>query len=152
MSERDKQCIRYWTEFCDHLRQQGSQLYPLGAMKSDYKHYRDFQIGIPNFAIRAAQRIKEGLDAQLVIKGNNATTYYNLLMEEQAEIHKECREALLWYPVKSEKRIVFRNINATPKDELDWQNQHKWLATKFDILIEVFIPRIERLLRVEYQD
>ena len=152
MSERYEQSIRYWAGFCDHLRQQDSELYPLGAMKSDYKHYRDFQTGIPNFAIRAGQRIKEGLDAQLVIKGDDAITYYNALMEEQEEIHKECGEQLSWYGVKKEKQIVFRNLDMTPKDEFDWQNQYEWLSDKFDILIKVFIPRIERLTGWEYRD
>ena len=92
------------------------------------------------------------LDAQLVIRGQDATTYYNALMEEQAEIHKECGEQLLWTAVESKKRIAFINTNATPKDELDWQNQHEWLSTKFDILIKVFIPRIERLIGEKYQD
>lgn len=151
MSERYKQSERYWAGFCDHLRQQGSRLYPLGVMKSDYKHYRDFQTGIPNFAIRAGQRIKEGLDAQLVIRGNDAIIYYNALMKEQAEIHKECDEELLWYVRESEKTIAFINRNMTPTDELDWQNQYEWLSDKFDILIKVFIPRIERLIREEYR-
>ena len=148
MSEREKQSIRYWTQFSDHLRQRGSQLYPLAPMKSDYKHYRDFQIGIPNFAIRAVQRLKEGIGAVFIIKGRAATTYYNALMEQQAEIHSECGEPLSWYAVESEKRIAFSKVDANPIDERDWQNQHQWLANKFETLDKVFRPRTESLKSV----
>ena len=145
MSERKKQSIKFWGQFCNYLRQRDSQLKPLGTMKSDYKHYRDFQIGIPNFAVRAGQRVKKGLDAALIIKGPAATTYFNVLIEQQAEIHKECGESLSWYSVYSEKRIAFRKEDADPTDEKDWINQHEWLATKFEKLNEVFRPRIEKL-------
>lgn len=145
MSERKRQSIRFWKEFCNHLRQRGSQLGPLEPIKSDYKHYRDFQTGIPYFAVRASQRLKEGLGAAFIIKGRAATTYFNALMEQQAKIHKECGESLSWYPVDSEKRIAFIKEDADVTDEKDWPNQHKWLATKLEKLNEVFRPRIERL-------
>ena len=58
--QRERQNIRYWKELCDHLKSRGSRLRSLEPMKSDYKHYRDFQIGIPGFAVRAGQRRLKG--------------------------------------------------------------------------------------------
>lgn len=145
MSERKRQNIRYWNEFCNHLRQQGSQLKPLTPLKSDYKHYRDFQIGIPGFAVKAAQRVKKGLQAQFIIRGRDAITYYDALMEQQSEIHRDCGERLFWFPANKEKSILFEKMDADPTAEKDWPNQHKWLAIKLEKLNEVFRPRIERI-------
>ena len=153
MSKRQEQSRRFWTQFCNHLRQRGSPLEPLEPMMSDYKHYRDFQIGIPNIAVRASQRVrvktdqgvKKVVDAALIIKGRDAETYFDALLEQQTEIHKECGELLSWYAVDSEARIAFIKVDVDPTDEKDWPNQHEWLATKFEKLNEVFRPRIERL-------
>ena len=145
MSERQKQNIRFWTDFCSYLRQRGSQLHPLESMKSDYKHYRDFQIGIHYFSVRAGQRVKKGLSAAFIIRGRDATTYFRALMEQSEEIHKECGEPLSWYSVASEKRIAFIKADADPTNEKDWSRQHEWIAGKFETLIQVFLPRIEKL-------
>ena len=143
--DRETQSRKFWTEFCGHLKQRGSQLYPLEPMVSDYKHYRDFQIGIPGFAVRASQRIKEGLGAAFIMRGDNASPYFSTLLEQQAEIHKECGESLSWYPTSSEKRVAFIKQNIDVTDATDWPNQHAWLVSKLEKLNEVFPPRIMAL-------
>ena len=65
--ETQRQSRRFWTELCVYLRQRGSQLESLDPMVSDYKHYRDFQIGIPGVAVRARQRVRKGLGAALIL-------------------------------------------------------------------------------------
>ena len=143
MTPRKKQSIRYWKELCDHLKSRGSELRSLEPMKSDYKHYGDFQIGIPGFAVRAGQGLKEGIDAAFIIRGSNASYVFEALEEQKAEIEDECGECLSWYPVESEKRIAFRRADVDVTDKTDWPNQHEWLAYKFEKLNEVFRPRIE---------
>ena len=143
--DRETQSRRFWTELCGHLRQRGSQLHPLEPIVSDYKHYRDFQIGIPGFAVRASQRIKEGLGAAFIMRGANASTYFSTLLEQQAEIHKECGGSLEWYPTPREKRVAFIKQDIDVTDTTDWPNQHAWLASKLEKLNEVFRPRIMTL-------
>lgn len=68
-------------------------------MKSDYKHYRDFQfqikqIKIPGLAVRAGQRPKEGLDAAFIMRGSDAEICFQALKEQKAEIENECGECL----------------------------------------------------------
>ena len=150
LSPRDKQNIRYWTELCGHLRQRGSQLHPLEPIVSDYKHYRDFQINLPGFAVRASQRIKKGLGAAFIMRGANASTNFSTLLEQQAEIHKECGESLSWYPTPSEKRVAFIKQDVDVTDEADWPNQHAWIASKLEKLNEVFRPRIMTLNTADY--
>ena len=145
MPPRQKQSIRYWKKLCDHLKSRGSELRSLEPMKSDYKHYRDFPIGIPGFSVRAGQRLKEGIDAAFIIRGPNASDVFAALEAQKAKIEDECGERLSWYPVESEKRIAFRRPDVDVTDETDWPNQHEWLASKFEKLNEVFRPRIERI-------
>ena len=146
MSERKRQNIRYWAAFCNHLRQRESQLYPLEPMESDYKHYRDFQIGIPGFAVRASQRVREGIAAVFVMKGATATIDFDMLRQQQAEIDSECAETLIWWDgAPRERRVAVVREDADPTDEADWSDQHEWIASKLEKLKEVFRPRIERL-------
>ena len=149
--DRETQSRRFWTELCGHLRQRGSQLHPLEPIVSDYKHYRDFQIGIPGFAVRASQRIKKGLGAAFIMRGANASTYFDALLEQQAEIHKECGESLSWYPTLSEKRVAFIKQDIDVTDATDWPNQHAWLASKLEKLNEVFLPRIMALNAADWE-
>ena len=150
-TDREIQSRRFWTEFCDHLRQRGSQLRPLEPIVSDYKHYKDFQIGIPGFAVRASQRIREGLGAAFIMRGANASTYFDALLEQQAEIHKDCGESLSWYPTRSEKRVAFIKQDTDVTDATDWPNQHAWLASKLEKLNEVFCPRIMALNAADWE-
>lgn len=139
---RDRQCRRYWTGLCDDLRQRGSQLESLEPMVSDYKHYRDFRIGIPRLAVRAGQRVKGGLSAALILRGSNATAEFQALQEQQAEIEQECGESLSWDILSSENQVNFGNMDVDVTNETDWPNQHEWLATKLEKLVEVFRPHI----------
>ena len=82
-----------------------------------------------------------------VMRGSDAEIYFQALEEQKAEIHNDCGECLEWYGVDSEKRIAFIKADADPTDETDWPDQHEWLASKFEKLIEVFRPRIERMRR-----
>ena len=148
---RQRQSRRFWMELCDYLRQRGSQLESLEPMVSDYNHYRDFRIGIPGLAVRARQQVKEGrregkgLSTALILRGRNATAEFQSLKEQQAEIENECGESLSWVCLSSEKRVNFGNRDVDVTNEIDWCNQHEWLATHLEKLVEVFRPRILNL-------
>ncbi|RKU22899.1 hypothetical protein C6503_03815 [Candidatus Poribacteria bacterium] len=147
---RSEQSRRYWAGLCVYLRQRGSELESLEPMVSDYKHYRDFQIGIPGLAVRASQRVRKGLGAAFILRGPNATSELQSLQEQQAEIENECGESLSWYAVSSEKRVAFINTDVDVTNATDWCNQHEWLATHLEKLVEVFRPRILELRAADY--
>ena len=142
---RQRQSRRFWMELCDYLRQRGSQLESLEPMVSDYKHYRDFQIGRPGVAVRARQTVRaglwgKGLSVALVLNGTNQTAEFQLLRKQQAEIENKCGESLLWYAKRSSEKLV-NLINTDIVDvtnEADWCNQHEWLAIHLEKLVEVF--------------
>lgn len=42
--------------------------------------------------------------------------------------------------------MAFRNQDADPTDEKDWQNQHEWLVDMLEKFYVVFHPRLKRLM------
>ena len=150
---RSEQSRRYWAGLCAYLRQQDSQLESLEPMESDKEHYRNFLIGVPGVAVRARQQEKpgardgRGLSAAFILRGRNRTEESRLLQEQQAEIENEYGESLSWYAVETENCVNVATMDVDVTDETDWPNQHEWLATKLEKLVEVFRPRILELRR-----
>lgn len=153
LSQRERQSIRYWTEFCDYLGQQGSQFQSRTSKK---RHFIDFRIGIGCF-LRTRQVIQSRVGNSAVyrdgptaitvgfIMTGRARTYFRVLKEQQREIEEEFGEPLEWFAGwETEKHVALRK-EADPRDENDWPRQHEWLATNLEKLNEVFRPRIERL-------
>ena len=145
---RREQSRRFWAELCDYLRQQGSQLESLKSMESDYKHYRDFGIGIPRVAVRARQQVKDGrrngrgLSAAFILRGRNQAADFQSLQEQQTEIENDFGESLSWDPLLKEKQVNTSTLPVDVTDETDWPNQYKWLANKLEQLAAVFRDRI----------
>ena len=153
---RERRSRRFWGELCDYLRQQGSQLESLEPMESDYKHYRDFGIGIPGVAVRARQQVKagtrngRGLSAAFILSSRNQTAEFQSLQEQQAEIKNDFGESLSWDALLKEKQINTRTMDVDVTNETDWCNQHKWLATQLEKLVEVFHRRILELRAADW--
>ena len=148
-SSRETQNIKYWTEFCDYLELQGSQLHsPTPTSKE--KHYIAFRIGI-GCVVRARQVINSkygpiAITVAFVMTGT-AKTYFHSLKTQQAEIEEELGESLKWWfsEQKKESHIYLERKDMDPADEQDWSNQHELIASKLERFNEIFRPRIERL-------
>ena len=145
LTPRQRQNIKYWAEFCDDLRQRGSQFQ---SQTSKERHFIDFRIGIGCF-LRVGQVIKSkygptAITIGFIMKGS-AMTYFHSLKKEKKEIESQFGNPLEWFAgYETEKHVALRK-EADPKDENDWPRQHEWLATKLERLNEVFRPRVERL-------
>ena len=146
MSERrEEQSVKYWTEFCIYLHQQrGLVEFRLPSLIARERHFIDFPMG--TYALRAAQKVRlPAIRAAFIIKGNDATTYFNALKKQQKKIHSECGGSLLWQAWQTETSIAFEKYDTDVRDETDWSNQHEWTVNKFEKLKEVLRPRIDRL-------
>ncbi len=145
LTERQLQNIKYWTRLCEHLERRDSCLQPPTANAS---HYRDLQIGIKGFSLRARQTIKhKEISASLVMRGANAIGHFYALRVQEEEIERDFGDKLEWWArAKSEKRVAFRNQDADPTDEKDWHHQHEWLVDMLEKLYAVFHPRLEKLM------
>ena len=144
-TERQSQNIKYWTGLCEHLDRRDSCLQRPTAKAS---HYRDLQIDIKGFSLRARQTIRhKEISASLVMRGANATGHFYDLRVQEEEIEKDFGDKLEWWArAKSEKRVGFRNQGADPTDEEDWHNQHEWLVDMLEKFYAVFHPRLEKLM------
>ena len=145
ITERQLQNKKYWTGLRDHLERRDSCLQPPTANAS---HYRDLQIGIKGFSLRARQTIKhKEISAALVMRGANAIGHFYALRVQEEEIENDFGDQLEWWArAKSEKRVAFRNQDADPTDEKDWHNQHEWLVDALEKFYAVFHPRLEKLM------
>ena len=146
-TERQLQNIKYWKKLCEHLEQRDSYLQRPTANAS---HYRDLQIGIKGFSLRARQTIKrKEISASLIMRGTNAIGHFYALRVQEEEIERDFGNKLEWWAkAKSEKRVAFRNQDADPTDEKDWHNQHEWLVDMLEKFYAVFRPRLEKLIMV----
>ncbi|RKU39071.1 hypothetical protein C6496_03110 [Candidatus Poribacteria bacterium] len=144
-TERQLQNKKYWTGLCEHLERRNSCLQRPTVNTS---HYRDLQIGIKGFSLRARQTIKhKEISAALVMRGANAIGRFYALRVQEEDIEKDFGDKLEWWArAKSEKRVAFRNQEADPTDEKDWHNQHEWLVDTLEKLYAVFHPRLEKLM------
>lgn len=144
-TERQLQNKKYWSKLCEYLDRRDSCLQRPTVNAS---HYRDLQIGIKGFSLRARQTIKhKEISAALVMKGANAIGHFYALRVQEEEIEEDFGDKLEWWArAKSEKRVAFRNQDADPTDETDWHNQHEWLVDMLEKFYAVFHPRLEKLM------
>ena len=148
MTDREKQNVRYWNDFCDELKSRGSQ-FQFQFPTYREAHYIKFRIEKKcGVMVRQVIKPKPGeLSVVFYIQGSNAITFFDALKEQQAEIEKEFGESLEWWGnIRSgEQRLGLIKVDVNPADETDWPNQHEWLATKLEKVNEVFRPRIVAL-------
>ena len=149
MIDREKQKVRYWNDFCDHLNSRGSQ-FQFPTYRGN--HYINFRIEEKCWVmVRQVIKPKPGeLTITLCIEGPNRENVFNALREQQAEIENEFGESLEWQGIRGrerrdQKRLHLIKADVDPADETDWPNQHEWLATKLEKFNEVFRPRIVAL-------
>ena len=151
MTDRRKQNVRYWNDFCDELESRGSHLQFRTSRKEYYiKSEIERNCGV-NYRMMVRQVIKprpgEISVEFCIIGGPNARTFFDALMEQQAEIEEEFGESLEWREKgpRGDRRLRLIKADVNPADETDWPNQHEWLATKLEKFNEVFRPRIVAL-------
>lgn len=142
LSSIKNQRERYWAAFFEKLPSDNLELKVPRVYDS---HYRDFHMGITGCYIRASRRVKPpSIYASFVMKGSSQDFFHSLI-KQQSEIEKYLGEEIyLHEDIQNEKQIYLGLEYCDVTDETDWSDQHQWLVTKFENLIEVFRPRIEK--------
>ena len=142
-TQRERQNIGYWTTFRGYLSRRSGQFRLPSSTKG---HYVNFRIG--TYRVRARQVIKPHrmISVTFIIeRERSTTTYFHSLKEQRVEIENELGQSLCWEETHGERRVSLIRMNTDPMNERDWSNQHEWMTTQLEKLIEVFHPRIERL-------
>ena len=151
MTHRQQQNVRYWNGFSDELKSRGSHL-QFQTPRTEYyiKSKIEKNCGV-NYRMMVRQVIKprpgEISVEFCIIRGPNARTFFDALMEQQAEIEEEFCESLEWREKgpRGDRRLRLIKADVNPADETDWPNQHEWLATKLEKFNDVFHRRIVAL-------
>ena len=142
---------RFWAVFRDYIVHRDA---PIKPPKPAPSSWRAFGIGRTGFGMNAWMRTqKQEIGIHLRVRGQNATAYFHLLEEQQAEIEEEFGEPLEWeeLPENESGRISLRKVDTDPADETDWPNQHDWLASRLELFDKVFRPRIKLLNAADWE-
>lgn len=136
---------KYWTQLQEKILQCEVQIqFP----KPGPWHYLNFNIGRPNFGIRAWHRKRDkDIGVLLYISGQDAKPYFHLLRDQKNEIEQKFGETLTWSerPDSGESFILLTKENTDPTNETNWNNQHDWIISKLVLFNEVFRKRIKVL-------
>ena len=151
MTDREKQNVRYWNDFCNELESRGSHLqFPTSREKYYIKSEIERNCGVDyRMMVRKVIRPIPGeISVEFcIIGGPNAITFFDALMAQQAEIEEKFGESLEWREKgpRGDRRLRLIKANVNPDDETDWPSQHEWLAAKLEKFNEVFRRRIVAL-------
>lgn len=104
-------------------------------------------MGIKGCYIRVSQRVRPpAIHTAFVLKGF-AEDYLHSLKEQQVAIENELGERLYWYEgIHGETQLYVALKDCDVTDKTDWSDQHQWLVRKVEKLVEVFRPRMEKLI------
>ncbi len=141
----------FWTELNDYMIQKQSSV---KLQKPKPSNHINASIGRARFCISAyMDKQNKKIRVVIYVGGPDAEAHFYLLKEEQKKIESEFGEALEWEerPESKEKYISLSKSDTDPTDEIDWQNQHEWLAAKIEKFNEVFRPRIKALNAADWE-
>ena len=85
---------------------------------------------------------------ELYISGERASGYLALLNEQKDQIEQELGYQLDWGDQSDDardKRISRYKRDINLENRLDWDSQHKWIATNLNAMHQVFANRIKNL-------
>lgn len=150
ISEKQLRDIKFWTELRDYMEKTGSQLrFPSIGPGS----FLIFGMGKAISMEPYFRTQKKAIGITLYTTGRNSTAHFHLLKDQQAEIEEEFGEPLEWEELPGHKssRISLRKEDTDPEDEVDWPNQHEWLASKLELFDKVFRHRIKALNAADWK-
>ena len=137
---------RFWTKFSEHLRNNNSS-FTIQTPPTQATAF--YSIGRNGFRLHTTLSVQRNqISVQLGMfnptgTSANASAYFQLLMEQQDEIDSDFNGQLEWNP-KINRIALFRN-DIDLSDEVDWHNQHVWLASNLEQFRTVFQQRVMEL-------
>lgn len=85
--------------------------------------------------------------AELYITGASPKSYFNQLYEKKDEIEAVVGNECVWQNIEEKKSCKVYLVNAAQvRDRADWDNQHKWLLEKLELLAKGFGPYLPNLI------
>ena len=147
---------KFWTEFGKYLisKYPNEEDMPIRKPKPQPVSRMVFGLGKAEFKLYAilAKRDRQ-IRIQLTLLENNAKAHFHLLRKDQEKIENEVGESLEWLelPGREESQVCLLKNDTDLTNEIDWTNQHKWLAAKLEKFDEVFRPRVHMLNAADWE-
>ncbi len=141
--------LEYWTGLRDLLEQRNGVIVP---RKPSPENWTSFAIGRSGFHITARVNVSEKwICVQLVLKDQDADSYFYLLERDKVDIEEEIGAELEWRenPGLKEKHIRL-SLDTDLDDRQDWDKQHQWLFEQLEIFYKVFSSRVKTLDARDY--
>ena len=144
---------KFWAKLNEHFRKTNLH-FTIRVPGS--KNSVNFGIGNPKEYLLEARlsKQKKRVGIRLNLKGENAEAYFHLLKEQQEGIETDFGEKLEWeeLPLRKACVVSLHKSEVDPQDEDDWQNQHKWMASKLTKFNEVFREILQELDPTDYDE
>lgn len=138
--------IDFWQGVGDVLIESRSSVRPMRPQPQTFAFYA---IGRARFQLRASfSRRKGQLAVALLIHGEHARAFGELLAEEKQAIHEELGYEIEWkLPAGQQKSTVITSFNQDVKPGIreQWADQHGWIAAQLSGFSRVFRERIQQL-------
>lgn len=143
-SEAKQLQLEFWQAFKLFVVEKSKILRP---RKPRPQHWTTYAIGGSEFGLTAyVDTTKKVIRVSLVIRGENAKTYFKLLEKEKAQIESEIGDPLDWreLPDGIYSTIDLR-LSADIAEKSQWSVQQTWLCTKLEAFHKAFAQRIKSL-------
>ena len=142
--------LRFWTRFCEYLREIDS---PVKPPTSTIKPFISYRISKGGFSIGAYRSTRYNLTwVDLRITAPDRIAYFGLLMEMKDDIESEIGRPLDWRKDPGLKASHIRSAhNTDPTDEADWNRQMKWLDETLQAFFRVLPQRVQKLDLADWQ-
>lgn len=138
--------LDFWRGVAEMLTGKPNSVSPMSPQPNTYAFYA---IGRAKFQLRASfSRRKGQLAVALLIQGEHAQAFGELLAEEKSDIHDELGYEIEWkLPEGQQKSTVLTSFKHEVNPEIrgQWPSQHSWIADGLSDFNRVFRERIQQL-------
>ena len=137
------------TNFWYHLNEHFSEKKLRYNIRSP-RSTNSIQFGLGNsneysMRVRISQQLKR-ISIHIALTGEDANSYYNLLIKEKDEIEAKIGGELEWRTSGRASYVLALNKEETdPRNVEDWNAQHDWITSKLVTFDNVFRERLEKI-------
>ena len=137
--------VQYWSGVREALDRDTSGVKSMSPKPVPYAFY---SIGRTNFRLRASfSSQKNELQVALLIWGENAKAFGEMLFDQRDEIHNELGDNLAWtLPPTLKSTVISRTKpGVDPSNTTDWTNQSSWFVGNLNAFDNAFRRRVKEL-------
>jgi len=145
LSETKLQQQRYWAALAEHIERNSLNIRPQKPLP---QHWTNFSIGRSGMSLAATvNSVEQRIGVEIYLSNDRAKDQFKQLEYQKTRIEAGIDEQLEWQELPERKgaRIALYKQDVDPTDEIDWLNQHEWIADRLVKFNSVFRPLVREL-------